>query len=153
MLYKFHAKNLIKKGISLDRDIITQISLKVAEVLAAKGSCQVVVTGGPGCGKSTLARVIKEKGFLNIPKKQLVVIDDLRGHTLACASTLDAEVSNGAGSKVKTDEAGLVGALLAKRALSQGITQVIFDRGGYQYHGYAPLWVSIKDVDRQAQEY
>ncbi len=63
------------------------------------------------------------------------VIDDLRGHTLACASTLDAEVESGAGSKAKTCRAGLVGALLAKRALSKGITHVIFDRGGYEYHG------------------
>jgi large subunit ribosomal protein L18 len=63
------------------------------------------------------------------------VIDDLRGHTLACASTRDAEVSNGAKGKAKTDEAGLVGALLAKRALSKGVTRVIFDRGGYKYHG------------------
>jgi len=63
------------------------------------------------------------------------VIDDLRGHTLVCASTLDSEVKNGAGSKVKTARAELVGALLAKRALSGGITRVIFDRGGYKYHG------------------
>ncbi len=63
------------------------------------------------------------------------VIDDLGGHTLACASTLDAEVRNGAESKAKTERAELVGALLAKRALSKGITQVIFDRGGYKFHG------------------
>ena len=63
------------------------------------------------------------------------VIDDLKGHTLVCASTLDAELRNGAGSKVKTARAELVGALLAKRALGMGITQVIFDRGGYKYHG------------------
>ena len=63
------------------------------------------------------------------------VIDDLRGHTLVCASTLDAEVRNGAGSKVKTTRAELVGALLAKRALGKGISRVIFDRGGYKYHG------------------
>ena len=63
------------------------------------------------------------------------VVDDLRGHTLACASTLDTEVRDGVGSKAKTERAELVGALLAKRALSQGITRVIFDRGGYKYHG------------------
>ena len=63
------------------------------------------------------------------------VIDDLRGHTLVCASTMDAEVRNGTAGKVKTDRAGLVGALVAKRALGKGITRVIFDRGGYKYHG------------------
>jgi large subunit ribosomal protein L18 len=63
------------------------------------------------------------------------VIDDLRGHTLVCASTLDPEVRNGAGGKTKTGEAELVGDLLAKRALGKGVTRVVFDRGGYQYHG------------------
>jgi large subunit ribosomal protein L18 len=63
------------------------------------------------------------------------VIDDLRGHTLVCASTMDAEARDGASGKVKTARAELVGALLAKRALSSGITRVIFDRGGYKYHG------------------
>ena len=63
------------------------------------------------------------------------VIDDLKGHTLASASTLDAEIKGEAGDKVKTSKAELVGSLVAKRALSKGITQVVFDRGGYKYHG------------------
>jgi large subunit ribosomal protein L18 len=63
------------------------------------------------------------------------VIDDLGGHTLACASTLDPELRNGTGGKAKTGRAELVGALLAKRALGAGVTQVVFDRGGYKYHG------------------
>jgi large subunit ribosomal protein L18 len=54
---------------------------------------------------------------------------------LVCASTLDPEVRNGAGGKTKTGEAELVGDLLAKRALGKGVTRVVFDRGGYQYHG------------------
>ncbi len=63
------------------------------------------------------------------------VIDDARGHTLASASTLDAEISNGAVDQTKMTKAGLVGALLAKRTLGQGIKQIVFDRGGYKYHG------------------
>lgn len=64
------------------------------------------------------------------------IIDDARGHTLASASTLDPEVkaqlSNGL---KKVDEARIVGRILAQRALAQGIKKVVFDRGGYKYHG------------------
>jgi len=64
------------------------------------------------------------------------VIDDSQGHTLISASTLDPEIKDGATvGKVKMAEAELVGSLVAKRALSKGINQVVFDRGGYKYHG------------------
>jgi large subunit ribosomal protein L18 len=63
------------------------------------------------------------------------VVDDIRGHTLTSASTLDPEIKGETVGKKKADVAGLVGSLVAKRALSQGINQVIFDRGGYKYHG------------------
>ena len=63
------------------------------------------------------------------------IVDDSKGHTLVSASTLDPEVKSGLDGKVKTAQAELIGALLAKRALSGGISQVVFDRGGYKYHG------------------
>jgi large subunit ribosomal protein L18 len=63
------------------------------------------------------------------------VIDDSRGHTLAAASTLDPAVRGGLASLPKTEEAALVGALVAERARAAGVTQVVFDRGGYLYHG------------------
>ncbi len=63
------------------------------------------------------------------------VIDDERSHTLASASTISPEVKGEVESKNKSAQADLVGSLLAKRALSMGITQVVFDRGGYKYHG------------------
>ena len=63
------------------------------------------------------------------------VIDDLRGHTLASASTLDLEIKNVAVNKTKTTKSELVGSLVAKRALNQGIKKVAFDRGGCKYHG------------------
>ncbi|MDD5038482.1 MAG: 50S ribosomal protein L18 [Dehalococcoidales bacterium] len=63
------------------------------------------------------------------------VIDDSQGNTLSSASTVDADVKSGAAGKNKTDESKLVGALIAKRALSKGISEVAFDRGGYKYHG------------------
>lgn len=63
------------------------------------------------------------------------VIDDARGCTLVSASNISAEVKTKTDGKNKTAEAQLVGKLLAERALGQGITQVVFDRGGYKYHG------------------
>jgi len=63
------------------------------------------------------------------------VIDDSQGHTLVCASTLDPEIRDDTAGKSKTGRAELAGSLLAKRAVSKGISQVAFDRGGYKYHG------------------
>ncbi|AYF92354.1 50S ribosomal protein L18 [Apilactobacillus kunkeei] len=59
------------------------------------------------------------------------VIDDVAGVTLASASTLDKEVN---GSN-KTEQASSVGALVAKRAVEKNVKNVVFDRGGYLYHG------------------
>jgi large subunit ribosomal protein L18 len=61
------------------------------------------------------------------------IIDDSVGHTLAQASTLDATVKGTEGDK--SAKARKVGELLAQRAKAAGITAVVFDRGGYKYHG------------------
>lgn len=63
------------------------------------------------------------------------VIDDSLGHTLASASTIDPEIKGETNGKKKTAQAELVGILVARRALGAGIKQVVFDRGGYKYHG------------------
>ncbi len=63
------------------------------------------------------------------------VIDDSQGHTLISASTLDPEMKDEVAGKARAVKAELVGSLVAKRALSKGINQVVFDRGGYKYHG------------------
>jgi large subunit ribosomal protein L18 len=63
------------------------------------------------------------------------VIDDRAGRTLAAASDLEAELRSQADGKAKKDLAGLVGGLLARRALEKGIKMVVFDRGGYKFHG------------------
>ena len=60
------------------------------------------------------------------------IIDDLSGVTLAAASSLDKEISGNGGNKEAAKE---VGKLVAKRAADKGITEVVFDRGGYVYHG------------------
>lgn len=63
------------------------------------------------------------------------VIDDTQGHTLAAASSLETDIKDVANGKTKTARSGLVGSLVARRALSKGINRVAFDRGGYKYHG------------------
>jgi large subunit ribosomal protein L18 len=63
------------------------------------------------------------------------VIDDDLGHTLVAASTLDPELREKLSGLTKTDQARSVGKLLGERALARGVKQVVFDRGGYKYHG------------------
>jgi large subunit ribosomal protein L18 len=63
------------------------------------------------------------------------IIDDSREHTLVSASTTDQEVKAQLQGLSKTEQAQVVGKVLAERALNQGIGQVVFDRGGYRYHG------------------
>ncbi|MBE0479742.1 MAG: 50S ribosomal protein L18 [Dehalococcoidia bacterium] len=63
------------------------------------------------------------------------VIDDIAGKTLVSASTVDRELKSQLDKKGKTEKATLVGTLVAERAKSKGIDDVVFDRGGYKYHG------------------
>jgi large subunit ribosomal protein L18 len=63
------------------------------------------------------------------------VIDDEAGHTVAAASTLDADLREQVSGKNKMEQAKVVGQALAERAKANGIGQVVFDRGGYRYHG------------------
>ncbi|MGH2521553.1 MAG: 50S ribosomal protein L18 [Anaerolineales bacterium] len=63
------------------------------------------------------------------------VIDDTHGMTLVSASTLDPELKPQLTGKKRVEQAKLVGTTVAQRAKARGITQVVFDRGGYKYHG------------------
>lgn len=63
------------------------------------------------------------------------VIDDETGHTLASASTIDKELRSQMGNKTKVEQAQLVGKAVAERAQAANISEVVFDRGGYIYHG------------------
>ncbi len=71
------------------------------------------------------------------------VIDDVAGVTLAAASTLDKEFAGNGGNK---EAAHKVGEMIAKRAIEKGITEVIFDRGGYIFHG------RVKELAEGARE-
>ncbi|WP_124039190.1 50S ribosomal protein L18 [Neoactinobaculum massilliense] len=64
---------------------------------------------------------------------QAQVIDDVTGHTLVAASTLEPELREQEGTK--TEKARMVGELVGKRAKDAGIDAVVFDRGGNKYHG------------------
>ncbi|MDF1500005.1 MAG: 50S ribosomal protein L18 [Anaerolineales bacterium] len=63
------------------------------------------------------------------------VIDDLEGKTLVSASSLEEGLASQLKGKTKTEQARIVGETVGKRATEQGLKQVVFDRGGYRYHG------------------
>jgi large subunit ribosomal protein L18 len=63
------------------------------------------------------------------------VIDDRQGVTLAAASSLERELKETLGGGADREAAKTVGRLVAERALSKGVSDVVFDRGGYRYHG------------------
>ncbi len=73
--------------------------------------------------------------FRSLKHIQAQIIDDTRGHTLVAASTLEPQVRAMLAGKDKTAQAEVVGQVLAERALAAGIKTVVFDRGGYRYHG------------------
>ncbi|MCL2461171.1 MAG: 50S ribosomal protein L18 [Defluviitaleaceae bacterium] len=75
------------------------------------------------------------------------VIDDVAGHTLAAASTMEKEISAKLDKTWDVNAAKAVGESVAKRALDKGITQVVFDRGGYIYHGKIQ---ALADAAREA---
>ena len=72
------------------------------------------------------------------------IIDDVAGHTLASASTLDKSLN--LTSTQNKEAAKVIGELIAKRALEKGIQEVVFDRGGFIYHG------RIKELAEGARE-
>jgi large subunit ribosomal protein L18 len=78
------------------------------------------------------------------------IIDDTRGHTLVSASTTDPELKPQLDGKStqNVDASTLVGQAIARRALSQGISRVVFDRGGYKYHGRVK---ALADAARNCQ--
>ena len=67
------------------------------------------------------------------------VIDDVTGTTLACASTVDKELKEKLAGMTKSEAAKLVGKTVGERAKNKGIDTVVFDRGGYLYHGRVQL--------------
>jgi large subunit ribosomal protein L18 len=75
------------------------------------------------------------------------VIDDAAGRTLAAASTLEKTVRGGGKTGADVEAAVAIGKLVAERAKEAGVSQVIFDRGGYIYHGRVK---ALADAAREA---
>jgi large subunit ribosomal protein L18 len=75
------------------------------------------------------------------------IIDDTKGHTLVSASTLDKELRQKLSKTYNVEAAKEVGRLIAQRALSLGIKTVVFDRGGFKYHGRIK---ALADAAREA---
>ena len=73
--------------------------------------------------------------FRSLAQIYAQVIDDTTGQTLASASTLDKEIKEQGIANGNKQGAAAVGKLVAARALDKGVTNVVFDRGGYIYHG------------------
>ncbi|MGB8909207.1 MAG: 50S ribosomal protein L18 [Candidatus Cybelea sp.] len=76
-----------------------------------------------------------------------ILVDDARGHTLAAVSTLDKSVTAELASKTNVEAAKAVGSAIAARAKAAGISDVVFDRGGYKYHGRVR---ALADAAREA---
>jgi large subunit ribosomal protein L18 len=85
--------------------------------------------------------------FRSLSEIYAQVIDDVAGHTVASASTIDRELRGQVEGKNKTEAAKLVGQLVARRAQAAGVKQVVFDRGGYRYHGRVK---ALADAAREA---
>jgi large subunit ribosomal protein L18 len=75
------------------------------------------------------------------------LIDDSKGHTLLAASTRDKSVSDSLDSNTNIDAAKAVGAAIAAKAKAAGISDVVFDRGGFKYHGRVQ---ALADAAREA---
>lgn len=75
------------------------------------------------------------------------LIDDTIGKTLAAASSVDKALASSLDGKTKTERAKAVGELIAQRARDAGISQVVFDRGGFKYHGRVQ---ALADAAREA---
>jgi large subunit ribosomal protein L18 len=75
------------------------------------------------------------------------LIDDVKGVTIAAASTQDKELRENIGNGGNAEAAAKVGALIAERAKQAGVVQVVFDRGGYLYHGRVK---ALADAAREA---
>ncbi|WP_456319238.1 50S ribosomal protein L18 [Actinoplanes oblitus] len=93
-------------------------------------------------GTAERPRLVVTRSTRNITAQ---IIDDLKGHTLASASTLDTSIRGTEGDK--SAQAGKVGTLLAERAKAAGISKVVFDRGGNKYAGRI---AALADAAREA---
>lgn len=75
------------------------------------------------------------------------IIDDLKGETLVSASSLEKDLRTSLKTGADKSAAAAIGKLIGERAVSKGVTDVVFDRGGYRYHGRVK---ALADAAREA---
>jgi len=97
------------------------------------------IAGSPECPRLMVRRTLHHI--------YATLVDDAKGHTLAAVSTRDKSVAEPLGSKTNIGAAKAVGAAIAAKAKAAGITDVVFDRGGYKYHGRVQ---ALADAAREA---
>lgn len=85
--------------------------------------------------------------FRSLGNISVQIIDDVRGHTVAAASSMEKDVRSSTKGMRKTDVAKKIGALVAERAKRAGVSMVAFDRGAYKYHGRIK---ALADAAREA---
>jgi large subunit ribosomal protein L18 len=76
-----------------------------------------------------------------------VLVDDARGHTIAAASTRERSLAGDLSSRTNVAAAKAVGGAIAAKAKAAGVSHVVFDRGGYKYHGRVR---ALADAAREA---
>jgi large subunit ribosomal protein L18 len=116
---------------------MTQVASRGAARQKRHERIRLRLTGSPARPRLTV--------FRSLNHIYAQVIDDTTGKTLAAASSLEKELK--AAGQQKTDEAKVVGRLIAERARSAGIDRVVFDRAGFRYHGRIK---SLADAAREA---
>ena len=105
--------------------------------------------------KATVRRAIKEAAtgrarltvFRSSKHIYAQVIDDLKGGTVVAASSMEKTLRDGGKTGANVDAAKAVGKLVAERAVEKGVTDVVFDRGRYLYHGRVK---ALADAAREA---
>ena len=97
------------------------------------------VSGTPECPRLMVRRTLHHI--------YATLVDDVKGHTLLAVSTRDKSVAEALKSNTNSDAAKAVGSAIAAKAKAAGISDVVFDRGGYQYHGRVQ---ALADAAREA---
>jgi large subunit ribosomal protein L18 len=97
------------------------------------------ITGTPQCPRLLVRRTLHHI--------YATLVDDTKGHTLLAASTREKSLGGDLSSHTNLGAAKAVGAAIAEKAKAAGITEVVFDRGGYRYHGRVQ---ALADAAREA---
>ena len=89
--------------------------------------------------RTRLRKIANGKPRLSVSRSSknisVQLIDDLQGKTIVSASTLEADFKKAGNTGASKDAASVIGKLVAERAVKAGVTECVFDRGGYIFHG------------------